>query len=358
MRRLLRKRTETVGLPPGALIHIGDRVVDAPRITLFDYDQEHLEEVEVASIADSLPFKERPHTVTWINVEGIHDVTILQQIGQYFDVHPLTLETILNTEQRPKMEESEETISIILKMLQYDDEGYYHTVVIEQVSIILGKGFVLTLQEGKIGDVFEPIRDRIRNKTGRIRESGVDYLVYALVDVIVDNYFVVLENIGEHIEALEARVVAEPIVEVLQEIRELKQEMIQLRRAIWPLREVVSSLERSASGLSLPATTPYWRSVYEHVIQVMDATEVYREILSVTLDIYLSSVNNRMTSIMNVLTVIMSIFIPLTFIVGVYGMNFRYMPELSWRWGYPLVWGVMLVVGLLMLVYFWRRRWL
>jgi magnesium transporter len=319
-----------------------------------DYDETHFQEREVKEIEACFPFKETP-TVTWINVDGVHDVGLIQKLGETFDLHPLIIEDIVHTQQRPKMEESENYIYIVLKMLYLDDAQ--NETQVEQVSLVFGKNFVISFQE-KEGDIFESIRARLRNGKGRIRKMGTDYLAYSLIDAVVDHYFVILEKDGEKIEELEDKVVSEPKPETLQGIHRLKREMIFLRRSVWPLRELVNSLERGESPLIHKTTRIYLRDIYDHTIQVIDTLETYRDMLSGMHDTYLSSLSNRMNEVMKVLTIIATIFIPLTFIAGIYGMNFEFMPELKWRWAYFGVWGVIFVVAIAMLIYFRRKKWL
>ena len=354
MPRLVKKRSKKVGLPPGTLVHIGEKKRERTTITILDYDERHLQEQEIKTVDECLPFKDKP-TVTWIDVDGIHEVKILERLGDSFGLHPLVVEDVLNTDQRPKMEDFGDYIFIVLKMLYYNDKN--DEIVTEQISLILGPNFVISFQERE-GDVFDPIRERIRSEKGRIRKMGADYLAYALVDSIVDNYFIILEKLGEKIEFLEDELVTNPTPETLQAIHDLKREMIFLRKSVWPLREVVSGLERGESPLIQESTGIYLRDVYDHTIQVIDAVETFRDMLSGMLDIYLSSVSNRMNEVMKVLTIIATIFIPLTLIAGIYGMNFRYMPELEWPWAYPMLWLIMLGIGVLMLIYFRRKRWL
>ena len=354
MPRVITKRSKKAGLPPGTLIHIGEKKAEKVRIRILDYDESQFEEKEAKTVEDCFPFKDTP-TITWINIDGIHEVEIIEKIGKHFGFHPLLLEDILNTEQRPKMEDHEEYIFIVVKMLYYDEEE--HEIEAEQVSIILGSNFVISFQE-KEDDVFNFVRDRIRNGKGRIRKAGADFLAYALVDAIVDHYFVIMEKIGEEIEVMEEELVTNPSPETLQAIHNLKREMISLRKSVWPVREVISGLERAESPLIHESTCIYLRDVYDHTIQVMDSVETSRDMVSGMLDIYLSSVSNKMNEVMKVLTIIATIFIPLTFIAGIYGMNFQYMPELQSKWGYPLVWLVMIAVLSSMIVYFKRKRWL
>jgi magnesium transporter len=241
-------------------------------------------------------------------------------------------------------------------MLHYLDQS--GEIEAEQVSLILGQNFLFSFQEGKKGDLFDPIRERIRNGKGRIRKMGADYLAYALIDAVVDHYFIILEKLGERIEVLEEALVAQPTTRTLHEIHNLKREMIFLRKAIWPLREVINSLARGESSLIQESTRVYLRDVYDHTIQVIDTIETFRDMVSGMLDIYLSSVSNRLNSVMKVLTIIATVFMPLTFLAGVYGMNFKHMPELEWRWGYPVIWAVMIAIGVFMLIYFRKKKWL
>ncbi|MGB3904131.1 MAG: magnesium/cobalt transporter CorA [Anaerolineae bacterium] len=354
MPRVMEKRSQKAGLPPGSVVHVGEKKTDRAKITVLDYDEAQFHEAEVQTVGETLPFKNSP-TVTWINVDGIHEVEILDQLGDSFGLHPLVVEDIANTDQRPKTEDFGDYIYVVLRMLQYEKGG--EEVVTEQTSLILGERYVLSFQE-RPGDVFDPVRERIRSYKGRIRRMGADYLAYTLIDSIVDNYFVVLERLGEEIESLEEELVTNPMPETLQTIHELKREMIFLRKSVWPLREVINALERGESSLIQESTGIYLRDVYDHTIQVIDAVETLRDMISGMLDIYLSSISNRMNEVMKVLTIIATIFIPLTLIAGIYGMNFRYMPELEWRWGYFMVWLVMLAVGISMVVYFRRRKWL
>jgi magnesium transporter len=354
MQRLIKKRSPKVGLPPGTLVHIGEKKVEKARITIMDYDETNLEEKEAKTIEESYPFKDKP-TVTWINIDGLHEVEIIEKLGSHFGLHPLLLEDILNTDQRPKMEDYGDYIFVVLKML-YPGENK-DEIEAEQVSLILGSNFVISLQESE-GDVFDPVRDRIRKNKGRIRKAGADYLAYALLDAIVDNYFLILENVGEKIEDTEQQLATNPSPETLQYIRELKNEMIFLRKSIWPLRELINGLERCESTLIHQSTGAYLRDVYDHTIQIIDTVESYRDMISGMVDIYLSSISNKMNEVMKVLTIFASIFIPLTFVAGLYGMNFEFMPELKWHWGYFALLAVMALIGISLVFYFKRKRWL
>ena len=354
MAKLVKKRTQKSGLPPGTLIHIGEKRTEKVKIRIMDYSDMGLKEMEADTIETCFPFKDKP-TNTWINIEGIHDVRVLERLGECYGFHSLILEDILNTDQRPKMEDHGEYIYVVIKMLNSDKNN---SVVIEQISLLLGKNFVISLQEGLDGDVFNPVRERIRSGKGRIRKMGSDYLAYALLDSIVDNYFIVLEKLGEKIEVLEEELITNPKRETLHAIHNLKREMIFLRKSVWPLREVISGLERGESSLISKSTQIFLRDLYDHTIQVIDTVEAFRDMLSGMLDIYLSSVSNKMNEVMKVLTIIATIFIPLTFIAGVYGMNFRNMPEIEWQWGYPLSLLIMGGVAVIMLVFFRKKRWI
>jgi magnesium transporter len=354
MAKLITKGRKKAGMPPGTLIYEGERKVETARITIIDYDESRVDSREVETIEECFPFRDTP-TVTWINVDGLHDVELIEKIGTHFGIHPLVQEDILGVGQRPKMEEFDDYLFFIIRMLMYDEAK--DEVESEQVSLILGKNYVISFQERE-GDVFEPVRDRIRNQKTRILTHGADYLAYALLDVVIDYYFAILEKVGDRIEAMDDEIVRNPVPETLVEIRRLKRGMIYLRKSIWPLREVVSALQRTETELIADSTDIYLRDVYDHTIQVIDTVESLRDMISGILDIYMSSVSNRMNEVMKVLTIIATIFIPLTFIAGIYGMNFEYMPELKFPWSYPAVWGVMVVVGILMIFYFKRRRWL
>ena len=324
------------------------------KIRVIDYDESDLQEKEIVKIDECYPYKEKP-TVTWINIDGIHDVDIIERIGKNYGVHPLLLEDIVNTEQRPKIEDFEDYLFLILKMLSFDEKQ--REIKIEQVSLVVGPNYVLSFQE-KEGDVFDPLRDRIRRAKGRIRKMGADYLAYALLDAIVDGYFLILEKIGDKIEGLEENLISHPDTKILQAIHYLKREMIFLRRSVWPLREVISVMSRKESTLIKESTGIFLRDVYDHTIQVIDTIETYRDMVSGMLDTYLSSISNRMNEVMKVLTIFAAIFIPLTFVAGIYGMNFAFMPELGWKWGYFAALTVMASMAISMLIYFRRKKWL
>ncbi|MFH1837256.1 MAG: magnesium/cobalt transporter CorA [Candidatus Omnitrophota bacterium] len=353
MTKFIKKLSKQAGLAPGTLIHIGEKRTEIPKITIFDYSEEKFQEKVVKKVEDIFPFKDTP-TVTWINIDGVHETSVIEEIGKRFGLHPLVQEDIVNTGQRPKFEDFEEYLFISLKMLYCGEKR--GEIVIEQVSLVVGDNFVLSFQERE-GDVFNPIRERIRQSKGRIRKMGPDYLAYTLMDGVVDNYFSILESFGEDMEKLEEDLTVDPKFEVLQTIRKLKSDIVSLRRSVWPLREMISGLQRGESPLIKKETIIYFRDVYDHTVQMIDTIESFRDMVSGLLDIYLSSMSNKMNEIMKFLTIFAAIFIPLTFLAGVYGMNFKYMPELEWRWGYFVVVGVMLTVGISMLCYFKRKKW-
>jgi magnesium transporter len=354
MPKFIKKRSKKAGLPPGTLVHIGEKMSERTKITVFEFDELSFQEREPENLGECFLFKKEP-TVTWVNVHGVHEVEILEKFGNCFGLHPLVMEDILNTDQRPKIENYGEDLFIVLKMLSYDEKK--GEISAEQVSLVLRSNAVLSFTEKEKG-AFTPIQERLRSGKGRLRKMGADYLAYTLLDIIVDHYFAILEKLSEKIEELEEKLVTNPTTPILQKIQNLKREMIFLRKWVWPLREVISSLERGESSWIKEGTRFYLRDVYDHTIQVMDTVETFREVLSGMMDIYLSSINNRMNAVMKVLTIIATIFMPLTFLAGVYGMNFKHMPELEWQWGYPLLWVFMILIAVFMLISFRKKRWL
>ncbi|HEX2923528.1 MAG TPA: magnesium/cobalt transporter CorA [Chloroflexota bacterium] len=354
MERTIKKRSSKAGLPPGTLVHVGKRKADQVSVTVTRYDEAQFEEKVLVLSEEMIPPAEGIG-ITWINVDGLHEQAVLENVGRLFTLHPLTLEDVLNTEQRPKLEAFEDYLFIVLKTLHWDDKT--SATDFEQASIVVGRNFVLTFQERET-DVFEPVRQRLRNDKSRIRKLGSDYLAYSLIDVVVDNYFLVLEKLGEKIEDLEEQLVARPGPALLNEAQRLRSQLIFLRKSVWPLREVVSEMSRRETPLIEESTGVYLRDVYDHTVQVMDTVETYRDMIAEMLDIYLSSISNRTNEVMKVLTIIATIFIPLTFIVGLYGMNFDYMPELRSPWGYPAVLTFMAAIAILMVAYFRRKGWM
>jgi magnesium transporter len=354
MLKFTKKISKKSGTAPGTLVHIGEKKTDRAHITVVDYVFDQLREQELETIEDALPFKDLP-TTTWLNIDGIHDVDLIEKIGKHFNIHPLTLEDIVNAGQRPKVEEFEDYLYFVLKMLHVDEVT--NEIRSEQVSLVLGNNFLISFQEVK-GDVFDTVRERIRKGRGRIRKGGVDYLAYALIDAVVDHYFVILEKIGATIEGLEEDLLAEPTIETMQRIHDLKRELIYLRKQVWPTREVINTVAKGELSLVQENTAVFFRDVYDHTIQIADTIESFRDVLSGLLDLYLSTISNRMNEVMKVLTIIATIFIPITFVAGIYGMNFKYMPELDWKWAYFAVWGLITAIALTMVIYFKRKKWI
>ena len=350
--KLVQKRSRKTGLPPGTLVHIGDKKADHVTIKAFLYAGAKCDEWTVAQPEQLAPPSDE--SVIWVDVGGVHKLDVLDAFGKQFSLHPLLLEDIANTDQRPKLDDYETYFFVVMKMLSLTER---QDVMVEQVSLVLGRNFVLSFQENGT-DVFHSVRERLRGGKGRMRQAGADYLLYALVDAIVDQYFAVLESIGEKIEALQQVVVADPKPETLREIHALKRQLLFLRRAVWPLRDVMNNLSRSDCPFLQHSTKVFFRDVYDHVVQIVDTIETLREMVSASLDIYLSSVSYRLNAVMRVLTVITTIFMPLSFIASIYGMNFEYMPELKSVWGYPAVLAVMALVGVGMLFVFRSKRWL
>ena len=341
------------GLPPGTIIYKGDEQTEKVRITLIEFNEKDFFEKEFLDFDECL-MHVKTDMVKWINIDGIHNTELIQKIGDKFNIHPLTLEDIANTEQRAKFEDYENYLYSIMKMLSYENE-----IQSEQLSILLlENNTVISFQEVLGGDAFDLIRTRLRQGKGRIRKLGADYLAYCLIDAVVDYYFVILEKIGDRIESLEDELVENPTKKTMTQLHHMKREMIFLRKAVWPLRELISNLERTETKLIKKATRLFLRDLYDHTIRTIDTVETYRDLLSGMMDIYLSSVSNRMNEVMKVLTIITTIFVPVTFIAGVYGMNFKFMPELESPYGYWTVWGVMLFIIISLLFYFRKKKWL
>ncbi len=349
--KLFANFSRKAGMPPGSLVPVGKAIQEHTRIQVFAYD-EH----ECSERADcSLDQIEYPGKVIWINIDGLSDVALLEAIGRRFGIHDLVLEDMLNTDQRPKFEEHERHIFAVLKMMYYGADGDRPQV--EQVSVIAGDRYVISVQERE-GDVFNAIRDRIRSSRGQVRKRGADYLFYCLMDAIVDNYFSVLERFGEQIESLDAYILERPEGQTFESIHALRNVSLVMRRSVWPVREVVNSFLRTESTLVTADTRLYIRDVYDHALSVVETLEALRDLLSSVRDVYLSSLSNRMNEIMKVLTIIATIFIPLSFIAGLYGMNFKHMPELEWQWGYPTALMVMAAVGVGLLAFFRKKKWI
>ena len=351
----IKRQSHKRGMSPGALVHVGEQKLEEARLRLIDYDDGQLSERELAGIAECEPLKDQP-TVTWINIDGLHDTGVIKEVGELFNLHPLVLGDILNTAQRPKLEDFGSYLFLVGKMLSWDEER--KEVRTEQISILIGPHWVVSFQE-RVGDVFEPLRKRIREHGGRVRRMGPTYLAFSMMDAVVDNYFTILEKIGEELEPLEEQVLEDPDAASVQVLHKWKREALVLRRAVAPLREVASSLARDEHPLVSDEVGPFLRDLHDHTLQVADTVDGIREMISSLLDLHLTMVSNRMNEVMKVLTVIATIFIPLTFVAGIYGMNFEEMPELGWPWAYPVgFWAIIVGVTFGLLWFFKRKRWL
>jgi magnesium transporter len=354
MRKSSNKNSKKTGLPPGSLVHIGNRKTEQIRLSKFTYNELNFEESEIKS-SKNIETSIGDDLVTWINLDGIHNTKVMENIGTHFNLHGLLLEDVLNTNHRPKAEYYNDHMIFSLKMLGLDSEK--NKIVSEQVSLVLGKNYLLSFQE-KEGDLFEPIRDRIRTGKGKIRTKKADYLFYSLIDVIVDNYYLIIENFSDKVETLEESVLSEPDEHTLREIQELKKQHATLRKSVYPLREAISSILKDEEDLFDKENVKYLRDVYDHTIHILDSIESQRDVVSGLKDLYMSELSNRMNSTMKVLTIISTIFIPLTFIAGIYGMNFDFMPELHIKWAYPFVWVLMIAITIAMIIYFKKKKWL
>ncbi len=341
-----------IGLMPGAVVHVGEKYDEPIKISIIEYNKEILNKIDNASEKDVITAKENDKIV-WFQVEGVHNPEVVAKLGEIFKLHPLVVEDILNTRHRPKVEDFEEYLFIVAKMFAVKDEELEP----QQINLVLGKDYVLSFQE-LAGDPFAAVKERITKAKGRIRRLGPDYLAYALLDVVVDSYFQVLDTFSDALEEVEETVVSDPSQENLQVLHELKRRSLTVRRSLLPLREVSNSLIRGDTALVQDASQPFLRDIYDHAVQLIDRSETIRENISSLKDVYLSSVSNRMNQVMKVLTIIATLFIPITFVAGLYGMNFKHMPELELKWAYPASLGVMAATTVGMLIYFWRKRWL
>ncbi len=352
---LFRKHHPKVGASPGTLVI--PKQAPAPRIHAIHYRPEGVEESEITSV-DQLDLAFDPGAVTWIDVQGFGDKSLMQDIGEKFNFHRLLLEDVVNVPQRPKTEVYDDQVLVVVRMVKIDDahESGRGSIDMEQVSIVFGAHYVLTFQE-KYGDVLDPVRKRIRAKKGAIRQQGSDYLVYAITDTIIDGYFPVLELVGDQLDRLDEEVLINPTPQLLRKLNEAKNQLINLRRGIWPQREAVAALMRKETPLVSEFVRTHLRDTFDHCVQTSEVAEMYREMALSLINTYMSSIANRANDVMKVLTIMASIFIPLTFIAGIYGMNFDYMPELHSRWSYPIVLGIMFATAAGMMGYFWRKGW-
>ena len=343
-----------LGQIPGSVIYTGTKDNQKLFIESFDYNKEQCTEKTLKSVQESFEFK-LTDSITWINLNGLNHVGEIEKLGEHYDLHPLVLEDIVNISQRPKIDEYDNYLFVVLKMLYYDAD---EKIVSEQVSFVLGENYVLSFQESE-GDVFDSVRNRIRHAKGRVRTLQADYLLYVLIDAIVDHYFSVIETLGDKIEDFETAIFSGEVDDdISQKIQNLKREILRVRRAIFPLREVISRIEKNENKLIHKKTITYYRDIYDHLIQVSENIDIYREMIWSLMDMYMTTISNKMNEVMKVLTIMASIFIPLTFIAGIYGMNFEYIPELQYKYSYFILWGVMIVLFIGMLIYFKRRNWL
>lgn len=358
----IHKHHKRAGLPPGTLVHVGKKRPARIKLTMCTYNYGKIEQREPDTLKEVKASADVEGNIVWLNITGVHDTKILQEIGTLFDIHPLVLEDIANTTQRPKLDTYEHYFYIVLRLLNYSevDEGLQS----EQLSIIMAKNLVISFQEDK-NPVFNPIYERLTIEGSKIRSMGADYLLYALIDCTVDSYYAVLDNFGERIENLEDSILESPDQQSLHEIQKVRREMIFFRKSVWPLRETINALYRDGQNTLISSSLHvYLRDVYDHTMYVIDNIENYRDMVMSLIDTYMSGVSNRMNEVMKVLTIIATIFIPLTFIAGIYGMNFDpsvsawNMPELHEPWGYPVTLLVMAIIALVMILYFRRKKWL
>ncbi|MDT0678077.1 magnesium/cobalt transporter CorA [Autumnicola musiva] len=348
------RTTKSLNQVPGTVTYIGHKEMSEVHLEVIDYNKQHYNWYASKSPEDAFKFEE-PLNITWFNINGLNNTKEIEKMGEYYDLHPLILEDIVNTGQRPKIDEYPDYIFIVAKMLYYNGDG---TLRNEHISLVVGKDYVLTFQEAD-GDVFDGVRERISKDKGRIRNNGADYLMFALLDAIIDNYFAVIDDISDKIETFESQLFIDNSADdLVQEIQELKRTILRIRRAVFPLREVVGRLQKMDNDIIEEQTVNYIRDLYDHIIQISENIDIYREMIWSLMDMYMTTISNKMNEVMKVLTIMASIFIPLTFIAGVYGMNFEYMPELEWKYGYFAIWGIMIIVFLGMLYYFKRKKWL
>ncbi len=348
------KNTPKVGKPPGSLIYLGPKKDVPISIKVIEYNQESFQESAPDSFTSDIKIQQEGK-FTWIDVTGLHDIKLIENIGKAVNIHSLTLEDLLNVNQRPKIDIFHTYIYIVIQLLKFDED--HNTVESEQLSIILGSNYVITFLESP-SDIFEVLKTRMRNHTGKIRNSSADYLAYAILDVVVDDYYDVIEKIGERIEAFEEILMLHPHKMQIQEIYSLKRELLQLRKAVWPIREIITKLDKDDTDIIKEKTTLYLRDLYDHSIQIIETAEIYRDLTSGLVDMYMSSTSHKLNEIIKVLTILSSIFIPLTFIAGVYGMNFKYMPELEWHYGYYLCLAAMGILAIMMIFYFKIKKWI
>jgi len=354
MLNFLRIKSKKTGLPPGTMVHVGDDSAVETAISIIDYNKDNFQQTKVNSIDDILKFKDS-NTVTWVNIEGLKNIELFESIGQAFNIHPLVLEDIVNTHQRPKFEEYDDFLFIVLKGLYLQSDEF--SVDNEQISILVFNKFVFTFKE-KNDDILVPLIQRIENSKGKIRTLGSDYLAYTIIDTLVDQNFLILDALDEIVDSVEEELLINTTTETLHSIQKIKRELIYIRKSVSPLREMLTSLLRSETELINEHTEIYFRDVYDHAIRINESIESYRDMLSGLLDVYMSNVSNKMNEVMKILTLFAAIFIPLTFIAGIYGMNFEFMPELKLRWAYPALWAVFILIPIILIIVFKKKKWL
>lgn len=344
---------EKIGMPPGSLIFTGEKKTEDTHFKLIQYNETTY---NAQRFSNALPEVELKDTyVTWLDVRGLHDVRLIEEVGNFFKMHPLSLEDVLDTSQRPKFEEYDNGIFLIVRALEFNEEAL--EIETEQVGIFIGKDFAISFQE-RAEDLFARIEVRLAGSSGKIRRRGSDYLAYALIDNIVDSYLVTLEKIEKEVDKLEEVIMEKPESRTKGQIHELRLATLSMRKAVYPLREAINRFTDSDHSVKNEETDIFLRDLYDHTIQVMDMVETYRDMINGLYDLYLSEINFKMNNVMQILTVVSTIFIPLTFLAGVYGMNFQYMPELEWRYGYFVIWAIMMAVAISLLYYFRRKHWL
>jgi len=347
-------QTSKIGLAPGSLIHVGERKTEQPTITLLEYGASELIEHRFTSIEEAHHYQAHL-PVRWLNVHGLHDPEVMAEIGRRFRLHPLVLEDIMNTNQRPKVDDYDDYLFIVARFFEIDEQSGH--ISSDQVSLVLGHNFVLSFQERPSGR-FDPVRERLRHDRAQIRKLTADYLAYSLLDTIVDRYFTIIENIGEQTEELEDEMLAHPTPKSLKSLHRLKRETLMLKRSVWPLREVINNLTRADERFFQAATRPYLRDVYDHTVHAIESLEANRDVIAGMLDLYLSAISNRVNVEVRALTVVAVIFMPATLISGIFGMNFKTMPLLDHSHGFVFATGLMATVAITMGIVFWRRRWI
>jgi magnesium Mg(2+) and cobalt Co(2+) transport protein (corA) len=345
-------RAKKIGLPPGSLVYFGEKE-KAIDIEVISFSEGSFHKQKVLSSEKALSFI-TPEKITWININGLNNIEEIRKIGNYTHLNALLLEDVLDTEHRPKVELLEDNLLVIIKMLFFQGEE----LIAEHLALLLGENYLITFQESEGGDVFDPVRKRLQEAEGAIRKHTADFLLFALLDAIVDNYLVILDKVSDTIEAIEDEIITHPREDMISEIQVLKKKAAFLQKSIVPAREVISRIEKNNHHLIRGGTKPYFRDLHDHIVQIVETLSTYRDTLWGLTDTYMGAMSNKMNNIMRLLTLISTIFIPLTFIVGVYGMNFEYMPELHYSWAYPACWVLMLLISVIMLLYFKRKKWL